>query len=640
EHFCLNKSEIALCLIESWFLSEIPLLKRLSIHGLLRSNVNSDSKINWVIEKNLLYAYGLKHEVFQLIKSAYPSASYEQKKKLLKNILNGPVISSEKNNEEVINYEIYNLIFWLTLACPDCKLANKYFEELKNKYPTFEPRDNPDLDTWSSVGNIEHLSPLSVDEILEKDIEEVYHLLLTFKGDWFKGPDKEGLLEEVTKAVKENFEWSWKLIDILISKKDTSSDAWRAVFKGWNLSQLDLENWRDIINLLESQKELSFNLKDDIIDIFSNALKYQDKNSFFKVLDNAELLIYEIWKKASVVKLYSHNQFPEGWLTKAINNFGGKSVLFWMHGLSKRIELAKEEGLQNRKLFDSYKIYFNEVLSGNSHLAQLGKVLLASQIHFLYSLDDNWVKEKLLPLLDWSIDPHQAEQAWDGYLSWGRIIGPLLEETISYYEQSYKKLSGPLKHVRDKFCDHMALIALKSEVLQEHHNQQLIKFIGSIEEVDRASWANHLNRYLKMLTSNEAKENIWNNWIKGYWEQRILGVVPLSEQELEGMFHWSLQLEPVFDEVVYKILRSPVPALEYTSFYKELEESKLVEKFPEQVIDLLNYLLSATVDPFYHCSTLENIVSKLKLAINGKEELLRPIRLQLSRLGCNIYQDQ
>ncbi|SMQ81260.1 SIR2-like domain-containing protein [Bacillus sp. OV166] len=633
-YFCLNNPEIALYLIESWFLSDVPLMKRISIYGLSKVNLNSDIKINWLIEKNVLYTFGLKHEVYQVLKFAYPVASYKQRDRLFKKILIGPEVKQEENIK-AREYEIYNLIYWLSLVSPDCEIGNKYLKEFRNKYPTFIPRDNPDLHTWSSIGNIEHLSPLSVDEMLKENIENIFDLLLKFEGDWFNGPDREGLLEEVGKAAKQNFEWSWHLTETLISKQEITSDLWRAVFKGWNLSHLDQEKWEKIIILFETEKELSLNFKDDIIDLFTKALKSQDNKSFINFLDRAEIHIYYIWKEVSNINRQSQNNFTtDSSLNNAINNFGGKSVLFWLNGLTKRLE--KEEGKNSRKLFDRYRSYFNEVLSNNSYTAQLGKVLLASQIHFLYSLDSIWVRENILPLLDWSTSPHQAAQAWDGYLSWGKIITPLLEETMVYYEQSYNKLSESLKHIRNRFCEHLAYIAVNSDVLQENNNQQLIKFVGSIEEKDRVSWTNFLNSNLEMIKSNEAKTTIWNKWIKGYWEQRILGAVPLSKEEVEKMLQWSIQLEPVFDEVVDKIINSPIPSLEHTYYYNDLESSNIIEKFPKKVIELLEYLLSATVDPFYNCSVLENIVKKLRLAINGEDELLRPVRLQLSRLGCNI----
>lgn len=70
--------------IEAWFAHDVPLLKRLAIYGVAESSVlSAEEKLEWVLQKELLYAYGFKHEVFRLLADAYPRATDVSQKALL-----------------------------------------------------------------------------------------------------------------------------------------------------------------------------------------------------------------------------------------------------------------------------------------------------------------------------------------------------------------------------------------------------------------------------------------------------------------------------------------------------------------------------------------------------------------------------
>ncbi len=64
------------CLIAAWFSSGVPLLKRIAIHGVsIASHWMPDEKINWLLEKDLIYHHPYKHEVFQVIAKAFKDTS-------------------------------------------------------------------------------------------------------------------------------------------------------------------------------------------------------------------------------------------------------------------------------------------------------------------------------------------------------------------------------------------------------------------------------------------------------------------------------------------------------------------------------------------------------------------------------------
>ena len=92
----------------------------------------------------------------------------------------------------------------------------------------------------------------------------------------------------------------------------------------------------------------------------------------------------------------------------------------------------------------------------------MGRVVLASQVHFLFDVDQDWTREHIVPLFDWTQDQRRAEQAWHGYLLWGRWSEPLLASLLPYYEQTFTRLAAFPDRLRDRFCLHLAEIAIFS----------------------------------------------------------------------------------------------------------------------------------------------------------------------------------
>ncbi len=72
------------CLIAAWFSSGVPFLKRIAINGVsTASHWTADEKINWLLEKDLIYHHPYKHEVFQVIAKAFKDASGDVQHRLV-----------------------------------------------------------------------------------------------------------------------------------------------------------------------------------------------------------------------------------------------------------------------------------------------------------------------------------------------------------------------------------------------------------------------------------------------------------------------------------------------------------------------------------------------------------------------------
>jgi hypothetical protein len=161
---------------ERWFQSRAPLLRRLAIHGVdIAPSLTADEKIQWVLEKDLLFDFSMKHEVFTLMKNALPSAGQVTKRSLLKRARKGVLARDEPRlSRETRAYEKYNLIVWLARVAPEDREFQRALSDEQGRHPEFAPREHPDADiTEPEIVPVPPPSGESVDVFISKDVRDV-----------------------------------------------------------------------------------------------------------------------------------------------------------------------------------------------------------------------------------------------------------------------------------------------------------------------------------------------------------------------------------------------------------------------------------------------------------------------------------
>lgn len=625
-----NRLDRAHSVIQTWSNSGIPLLKRLAIHGVAKSTrFTPDEKITWLLERDWLYTYGLKHEVFFLLQSAYPNASESSRSRLLEQVCRGDQAEAFQNlSQEIRQYEIYNLLAWLHQAAPNCPLVTQRFTAIQQENPNFKSREYLDLDHRIASFEEGSESPITANELLTQNPQEKIDWLLTYQEEGFWGSRRGKLLSAVTEAVARSYKWSWQLVIALQSKEEWNSDLWRSILYGWCQGTLTEEQWENSLTFLNTNHQL-YAFAGNIADLLEQGVTKQQSEIPSSCLSLAEELAEQLWERCTHD---SENRIieTESWLTKAINHPGGKLVEFWLHTLSRRRSEAGESWVC---IPPQFKSYFHKVITGVSYAGELGRVVLASRLLFLFDLDADWARENVLPLLDWSTNLRQAQQGWHGFLARGRWNENLLPYLIPLYEQTFVHLLTDLACSRlcERFINDIANIAVYSSrnLLQEGW---IGKFLKAVNFEERKRWAFHIGRILRSM-EEEVAQKLWNRWLKDYWEQRITGIpLPLEPDELEYMIEWSFYLKSVFPEVVEKICTSPIQGLKYTRLSKKILEKNYANSHPEALTRLLLHLLSHTHQPFWF-SDVEELVKSLIHSSASRYEL-KQICNHLGRLGC------
>ncbi len=623
-----NRHDRSDALIQLWFSADSFLLKRLAILAVgLSGHWSGDLKLRWLLDKDLLYVPGLKHEVFEVLKAAYPLSSEGLRKETVEraNRERDPFPGDTDHTEE---YEKYNLMYWLHQSDPSCLIAKAAFGEVQTVHGDFRTREHPDQDVVHGTMQIGLQSPFGVDELLAKLPSAQMDVLLSYETEGLFGPSREGLVANVTAAVIRNYEWSWQFAGELRERGATQIDLWSALVRGWAGSELPNDAWRDVLTLLDVDEGLHDPLSSEIADLLKDGIKKTSKPIPAECFDLIGDLSKRIWVmlrlKSAPPKLTSTET---DWLMRAINHPAGRLTLFWLNWLARQ---RKEAGVDWKGIPDGIRKTFDEVLIDNSYAAELARVLLASQLNFLISADEAWTRNSIIPLFDWAVDGKRALQAFHGFLTWGQQTETLIAFILPMYEKAFSHISEFGK-ARNRFTQYLAALAVGSST-NPLTTGWLDRFMLGSEEKDRHAWTSQVGQVLRG-SNDAARTAAWQHWIREYWNRRLSGrPVPIDAIELGEMVEWSLHLGLSFPEVVEMILRGPSFELRHSFFLRELADTTFPEIFPAATGNVLSIVLRNMNAVHFDLDKVENVVKRIA-PLSVSPTLLKEICNELGRLG-------
>lgn len=600
-----------------------------------------------------------------LLQSAYPLAS-ETAKRCILNAAEKECkrrkreAGDDQKQKEKAECELHGFIYWLSQSSPACSITQAALTEQSALHPESRPCQYPGLDHWPHVGDLKPQSPLSIEHLIDMNPNEFTELVLRFEGDSFKG-DRKALLADVSRAVAKSHDWTLERIKLLQEHPDVPVDVWSSIVRGWGNATMDEEQWSavfDFIKLSVDMRTLNRPIGDMLGDL-SRRLIETDAGLTLP-LKEAEDFAYEHWKVLGQVTCCRAICGETDWLAEAINSSGGKLAQFWFSLLWTRWRAHYDSSdTEPFSLPSYYRDCFECVLEQTHVSAQKARIILASQLHLLFAMDPEWTREKITPLFDWSSESQhspfellpsgrtyeqlpdssglRAQQAWYGYLIWGRWTEELLDDLMPRFEQLFGAL--PRQKADEKlvkrFCQLMAEVAVYGSE-NPIDSGWLARFIAQAGSTARIHFANALGQQLGRL-EQDTLVAVWHSWLERYWEARVEAMPKMSEGEAKAMVGWLLQLEPVFSFAVALACKGPAPDLSDGRFFCRLNKSGLARQNPQDVAMLMTHLLPAVTDARFIGSELCATVSDLEKVLQPSpkaEGLVEEMKEELARLNC------
>ena len=193
----------------------------------------------------------MHHEVHRAVALSYSVAADVARKAVVDAVLvrtRPPTNDSSAESQTARSH--FDWLSWLLQAKPDCSLAGAALAPIKGQYPEWRPSDHPDLTHWTGPADwVGSESPWSVEQLLARGPSEQLDDLLTFKGNHFDGPSRNGLLVNVREACQQKSSWAFALAQTLAEGARWPSDLWPALMRGLQESDLRIDEWRELLTL-------------------------------------------------------------------------------------------------------------------------------------------------------------------------------------------------------------------------------------------------------------------------------------------------------------------------------------------------------------------------------------------------------
>ncbi len=617
-----HDAEAARRIVEVWLSSDASLLRRLGVHALSRATwLTSGEKLRLLLDRELLFERGIGAEVRGLIQERAGDAGGDAVAELLSAVDSGPPGVEEPLEANIARQRVL-------LALREAGVAGDEVNERLDRISTDHPElatepatEVPDVAITEWAGP---RSPRSVDQLLESDPNdgEFLEFLVSYNEHTWE-ESRDGLLEVLQVAARRDFGWSILLARNLTAQGLWDSDLLPQLIGAWSELSLSADEWRDLLEFLSDDPQKGSH-GFQISDLLEKALRGSEGGLPYGLLDRAEELAQATWIATRDHEADDPND--DDWLGRAINRPAGKLILFLIRVLSERRSVDGIRGMSQPE-----RSVFEQALTQETSQDRLGAVVLASQSHFLHSLDPEWARDVLLRVFDWDADADVAQRSWEGFLTWGRLSPPLIEDLMPRYLQATPHLAR-LDNLRYRFHEHLAHIALREQ--QPSGGRGWVDdFITRADPQDVAGFTRAVTFALRDLPE-EFRQRVWDDWLREYWQRRLQGLPrPVGNAEAREIVGWAVVIGDRSTDAMSLAVTGPSGGA-YDLFFHDLEKTELPTENPDLVGTLLLHVLREQGEPFYQCSNAQELLQNLTQSGAVDEPTQTAIREHLLRLHC------
>jgi Domain of unknown function (DUF4020)/SIR2-like domain len=589
-HLTENEPVKASGLIERWFASDAAVLRRLATFAYsIRRDVTADDKLRWLLNNDLLFKF--YEEVRLILNDSYASSSPSLKSEILARATTGPVQDVFDEDSKVTR--IHRLLVRLSRLAPDCELTSDALRDFLEKYPHLAPsRETVQEEPKHQSRFIDQRGAFNVDMIIATPPSDFLEELLAFSA-----PVQQQYCNAATNATERRPEWGIEWINNLISRELDEPNLWTCICFGWKASNLSTQQWHLVLSFLTNIQSPPKAFLVALIELLVEGFKRESFNIPDSDIELTHDIAIRIWAEAlSDSPVDEHPSF-DSWLTVAINNPGGRLAEYWLQRVSAARRLLSDswDGIPEQIVLS-----LKTMLSSTSGSAAHVRIVLASQVHYFFSLDTRFTCQALLPLFDWKQDPLRAEQSWHGFLIWGRVAPGLLEALLPHFTEALRHIGSFPKEMRNRLSQAAAGVVFY-EIKSPIESEFLKTTFQHFEENDLIQFAWGIGDLLEKADMGVI-DRVWNGWLKEYWYRRSLGLPrQVSSKEANVMASWTIDLRDFFPEgVAILMLLKERLSFEHSRLLIDIEKKHIIKKYPEASANLILLYLASPKSLFYN----------------------------------------
>ncbi|XBH20409.1 SIR2 family protein [Jonesiaceae bacterium BS-20] len=520
-------------LYERWWETGFGLFQRLALHLIACSpGISSDEKIIWLLDREILFDLGTKHEAFQVLKFAVPSATPSTRDLLLKKVLAGDPEDREYEGwERTREYEIYNLLVWLTRADPNWRQATDELTRIQQENLDFGERTNPDFSMWHGSADWVPEPDPPVAEFSELIEADPFGAL-----EWFGELNRKG-----SRLSEDPYDAAYALLrGIAFEHPNKGISIWNVAGKakvggegagflsalvvGWTQAELrDVE--LPVLRLVEELKGEETSLRTVTTFLLEQSRKNHDgpDSTFLKEM---RILAQSVWDNSkNSFKPYADARPSD----LALNSWPSDLVRFWISQVQRRWrhETNSWKGLNNQE-----STALESLLQGPEDALYAVWPAVGSELYFFDAADPEFTDSYILPLFS---NKKSVRHVWEPFLFHSRVSPRVLEAgLLTALVEAFESLSDlELGGLEDQFVSLTASV-VNFAPLEGEERQRILDAAVIAENGDHAT--KFASEVVKQLQQDSLKaEAAWNLWIHEYLQQRLKGIPrTATKAELSG----------------------------------------------------------------------------------------------------------
>lgn len=600
--------------------SDTPLLRRLCVHTLsARNDISACEKFDWLFANFGLDDDAAPEELSHILQEIYPHMDPQRRRRAIETILAFRPTGDEREQDEHRNAE-YQL-YWLRslrAADPGCTIVGQAIDDVTIQYPELSPPSQ----ICSTPAE-----PLTVEKLLSLTPAEALDQLFSFQQESPRGPNRHDLFSTVARAAQSRHEWGTSLAAALAGRELWDSDLWLALIRAWRETELNEAQVGEVFRILAATG-LSRAQAARVADLLLAWLEKSDTLPTETLLAQANAIADRLWN------LMNRDTAPDGcesWHSAATGRPSGTLARYW---LKQRSILHARPDAVPQELIDAVRNALSTIIQDPSTAGKQGTAVLAGQIAFLLTVEEQWTRTNLLPQFNQHPATENYWPIWDGYLTVGRLsasLAPLIKDAF------FDALPDILTRFdTDRRLDRF--VYFYTGILGYYSDDPVGKwvpaFFNDANLGARLRFATEIESHLRHMDDSQQRE-WWERWLQRYWTNRIEGVPKLLDDgEIGLMFRWLPALKTLFPTAVELAHRMPSVPLEAYRVVYDLDRGEHWHDSPEAVARLVIHLgKEASPGPVWH-SAKELIVRLLSCDIQGD---LRKQLLEMSaRLGLDV----
>lgn len=537
-------------LAQRWLDTGNLLFCRLAVHLVASGQTSDSDKVSWILDRQLLWDFGAKHEVFMLLKCATPGASANVRQRLFAAVVEGrndpdhdgeapsktdesptPEHPSSDSAANLEQYETYNLLAWIADSDPTWTEVSTLRDALAAEN-SWGPRDYPDLHSWSSSGAWKSQPPFSREQfdayIEAEGIDGALTRLLAFEYQRFMdGPEWSDALNLVRLAITDDPQIGIQMWDspVLASAEDEKrASIVDSILQAWASIPLDEGLLRDAIARVDGRASESKSAW-SIARFLSEQVRLKIDSIAEESLTELRAIAAKVWDlHAASAEVRDEATTVD----LSLNAWPGMIGRFWVFEISARWQSHRDswKGLDRAE-----RVALDQVLSRECEGAsQAGIPSITRETVFLFNADPTYTTEAIIPLfggtsvpLNWSWGSYLHHPSWNDGLLEGGLYDKLLEFTGRIDELDNER--GMRRQVVGLIVNIAAFSSLSLYQRLDLVNELVIQRPDLAEEAVREVIR------IFIVGKPENYGSIWSDWLAAWMAQRLSGVPRIASAE-------------------------------------------------------------------------------------------------------------